>query len=154
MSQYYNSNLSDIITDNEIYFIKDLNKEIVEDNLIKSILTPKQVAGILFPPLNWERKQTENYTPNLGSYLLKYLTKEQIEAEGWERQDNKYDDKSYKYPEIGEIYKKRDLYISFYEKLKEIEIHNNHEYSDRKTYYDGYCPSINEFRYICSLLKI
>lgn len=90
-----------------------------------------------------------------GQIRTKYLTKKDIESEGWEIfKEHKYDDRNYKYPEIGKIYTKGNKYLSFYESINEIEIHNNEEYSDRQTWYDGKCKSINELKTISKLLNI
>ena len=71
-----------------------------------------------------------------------YLTKEQIEAEGW------VFDKIY----LGDVYYKR-LGYSMCHFLSQKRISITRESSDTK-WYMGECKDINTFRYICKLLNI
>jgi hypothetical protein len=67
-----------------------------------------------------------------------FLTKEQIEAEGWiSKMENFYEKEGWK----------MEVYSNY------IEIRKGSWYPDN-TYFKGKCPSINEFRYICKLLSI
>lgn len=82
-------------------------------------------------------------------YRTPYLTKEQIEAEGWKeipRELNGFGKYSY--------FQKGDKHITFQEENNYIEIHNDEGYSEHQTWYEGECKSINEFRTICKLLNI
>jgi len=63
-----------------------------------------------------------------------YLTKEQIEAEGWKF--------------IGTVLCKLNYQVY----LENTQLHITDHNGD--TYFLGECKSINEFRYICKLLKI
>lgn len=120
-----------------------------EENFEHSGWEPSTYSTFNVNLYNIEKKISE------GIIRVPYLTEEQIEGEGWERfEDGQYDDKKYKYPEIGKIYKKDNLFMSYYYNLKELEVHNNEEYSDRKTNYDGKCLDINTLRLINSLLNI
>jgi len=71
-----------------------------------------------------------------------YLTKEQIEAEGWKKQYKKG---------TWRVYQKYPIHIvlMYDEEKHELSIDN-----DFMILYQGECKSINEFRYICKLLKI
>lgn len=74
-----------------------------------------------------------------------YLTKEQIEAEGWTCiGQNPYINDNFYY------FEKDGRYLDFNGITHEIKIGEDSEYPD----YNGFCPSINEFRFICKLLKI
>lgn len=76
----------------------------------------------------------------LGMYRIPYLTKEQIEAEGWEqRGDERYFYKN-NYLIFYQFHSKR-LWVTFQDpKLDKLFI--------------GECKDINTFRYICKLLNI
>lgn len=84
-----------------------------------------------------------------------YLTKEQIEADGWKV-------KSEQYVNLGWIvYEKGNHWLLFYEKelfIKIIPIDPSLEHSINKqgvwVLYSGECKDINTFRYICKLLNI
>lgn len=71
-----------------------------------------------------------------------YLTKEQIEAEGW-----KWDSKL-PYPN----FRKKDCFleISYAQDKTSVHIH----YGEGTSLFDGLCKDINTFRYICKLLGI
>ena len=53
-----------------------------------------------------------------------------------------------------EHFQKENKYITFQEKNHSIEIHNNEDYEEHQTWYEGKCKDINTFRYICKLLEI
>jgi len=74
-----------------------------------------------------------------------YLTKEQIEAEGWTCiGQNPYINNNFYY------FKKDGRFLDFNGVTHEIKIAEDSEYPD----YNGECKSVNEFRFICKLLKI
>jgi hypothetical protein len=70
-----------------------------------------------------------------------YLTKEQIEAEGWKETDT---------PEFFDSVKNDRYYLNWEPKFRWISIGDN----EGQDGYSGKCPSINEFRYILRLLGI
>lgn len=81
-----------------------------------------------------------------------YLTKEQIEVEGWIKYDRFVNlDKQEKDRRF--FYKKGDFIIIF---TGDLEIHKLKDYSDTNSevLYKGECKDINTFRYISKLLKI
>lgn len=148
-NKYFTPSIEDIRVGYECFWIKDHNEGLTESNLIKIVFTPKQLASTLFPAINWEREETDNFRPNLMSYIIPYLTKEQIEAEGWEeipRELNGLGRYSY--------LKKGEIFITFQEKINHIEFHNDGDYDTHESFYKGKCPSINEFRFINKLLNI
>jgi hypothetical protein len=88
-----------------------------------------------------------------GFLYTKYLTKEDIQAEGWT---------------LGELcriywsFEKDNVKLFFYEQTHEVRIYKV-DFSRETTQEGGFkddiaatfkCPSINEFRYICKLLGI
>lgn len=78
-----------------------------------------------------------------------YLTKEQIEAEGWKELKRELDGfGKYSY------FQKETKHITFQEKEHILEIHNDEAYSDHQTWYEGECKDINTFRQIMKLLGI
>jgi len=80
-----------------------------------------------------------------------YLTKEQIEAEGWKLWEYKS-----MLPDL--YYKKHGYAVRFCLNniivISEIMVGRGMEDCWNKTLYEGNCKSINEFRWICKLLKI
>jgi len=85
---------------------------------------------------------------NLGQVMeqlrVPYLTKEQIEAEGWEYE---------KEIKTVQCYDKENIFIAYSEKTHRMLIrkHNNETW---KTIYFGRCKDINAFRKIIKLLEI
>lgn len=76
------------------------------------------------------------YTLPKDIYRVPYLTKEQIEAEGW------------KYVNIDSCWTKNGMEFYFLDNHK-INILRQPEFL-----FQGECKSVNEFRFICKLLKI
>lgn len=86
-----------------------------------------------------------------GKVRTPYLTKEQIEAEGWRLNE----DKRYAY-----CFEKHFHYNTYYlsftpktEQYKELLMISHFVEGDHEFMYKGTCPSINEFRKITSLLE-
>jgi len=78
-----------------------------------------------------------------------YLTKKQIENEGWKEIFNRHDGfGKYSY------FQKGTTHITFQEKEHLIEIHNDEDYDEHKTWYNGKCRCINEFRAIMKFLEM
>lgn len=79
-----------------------------------------------------------------GEVRTPYLTKEQIEAEGWNIS-------------VGKDYRvtlfRKDIYILGYNWENKMLKVTTFE-KESQTLYNGSCSSINEFRYICKLLNI
>lgn len=76
-----------------------------------------------------------------------YLTKEQIEAEGWNL-DDKYSDEKHYY--------KQDVYLRMYIGYHHSEIihHNISIFNENGVLFKGECKDINTFRKIIKLLEI
>jgi hypothetical protein len=137
-NKYYTPDIKDLRIGYELYWIKDPIKEITDDNLIHQILDYKKLAFILNPPLKWKGA----LEPNLMSYLVPYLTKEQLEAEGWEFKESYYF--------LVDKYQKSKYLLFFIKESNTISL----EHESRQILFKGKCPSINEFRTICKLLNI
>lgn len=93
-----------------------------------------------------------------GEIRVPYLTKEQIEAEGWAEIKEECWMKGMlkKVKENGHTFyciirKNNNLYVSQYIPSKPDEVWSM---SMKSTVYDGECRDINTFRYICKLLGI
>lgn len=100
-----------------------------------------------------------------GFLYTPYLTKEDIQAEGWELEnyhlfimDSGDEKKDQTYWKL----KKGSVHLMFYEQSHEIRLYKI-DFSRETTRESGFkddfrvtfkCPSINEFRYICKLLEI
>ena len=79
---------------------------------------------------------------DMDGYRVPYLTKEQIEAEGWTKE------KSY--------FIKNNIYLFFEDKFLVIDSGNpfSWEAIDSEILFKGKCKDINTFRKICKLLEI
>jgi hypothetical protein len=90
-----------------------------------------------YDPLRWVAHRI-----NLGKIRVPYLTKEQIQAEGWKPE------KSY--------FRKNDLYLFFENNELEIDFGEPFTWdaSDSDVRYKGECKDINTFRKIIKLLGI
>lgn len=85
-----------------------------------------------------------------GYYRTPFLTKEQIENEGWETEFNTSFDSVLFYAQRGNLFK---LIYNYDTKI--LDIWTNDSEDDRIVgLFRGECKSINEFRYICKLLNI
>lgn len=91
-----------------------------------------------------------------GRIKVPYLTKEQIEAEGWGRVSGVADFErttpflySIRRDKNGSLF---NLVYNF--DTKDLIIDNGHTYEQQDIYYNGKCKDINTFRYICKLLNI
>lgn len=99
-----------------------------------------------------------------GQIRVPYLTKEQIEAEGWKPLDklSPFTGKPYKWQKvIGEketgVFNEDHIYTLEFEPLSHLTIHLEWESSWMRfegNIFVGRCPDINTFRYICKLLGI
>ena len=75
-----------------------------------------------------------------------YLTKEQIEAEGWKQKEGS---------DCVFIHHKEELGVAVNFETHWISIGNKDDKTrNLNKRFNGYCSSINEFRFICKLLKI
>jgi len=90
-----------------------------------------------------------------NTFRTPYLTKEQIEAEGWTHTGGNLLSHS------RQDYEKNGVEIEYWELNQNLVIKRKNLYRDGSGRYDGYiqyfkgkCPSINEFRTICKLLNI
>lgn len=83
-----------------------------------------------------------------GLYRTPYLTKEQIEAEGWVEQHSVTSGRG-----MFTFYKKGNYLLEYNSLYKGITIREGSWYPE-ETKYSGECKDINTFRYICKLLKI
>lgn len=141
-NKYFTPDIEDIRVGYECYWIKDPSKEIEINNLLLIKFTPKQVAFTLFAPINWERKETDNFRPNLGSYVVPYLTKEQIEKEGWKCfAENK---------ETTVWAASKNGYSFITDSTLILSIINK----TNQCLFRGQCKDINTLRYITKLLNI
>jgi hypothetical protein len=150
--EYYTPDIEDIRVGYECEWIH-LDKGWIKGVISEKILN--DVFGFLF--IN----KIEKRTP--------YLTKEQIEAEGWVEVPNRWFDtnKTQRMAtvpdyELDTVFGKLKLFIT---NLKEVHKHISIErytkadpndawsMSSFKTVYSGPCPSINEFRQIIKLLN-
>lgn len=140
MSKYYTPDISDLFVGYECEFLEDPSQEKWTPFVFKNISSE--------PEHGWSITMSSVRTP--------YLTKEQIEKEGWEETENNY-------VRVwgGYSFKKRNMSLRFSptEGLLIINIDFSRETTHPMGYPDdsmfkGKCPSINEFRKICKLLGI
>lgn len=141
------------------YFIPDIEdirtgyecELYVEDSWQEATLIDITKLGLKFNSFN---KKKEWIFTNVDGTVIKtpYLTKEQIEAEGWQVIDDKNPAK-FKHPvevDVQVIYdfENHYLWITIPAEIVKEKI----KYRANK--YAGYCKSINEFRYISKLLQL
>lgn len=96
-------------------------------------------------------KTYRNYSGNAGRIRVPYLTKEQIEKEGWEYITTF--DQGFKKDNYFLLWKENTKYLSIIP--KDLSIAENEGLPmPPPIYFQGYCKSINEFRTIMKLLNI
>jgi hypothetical protein len=130
-NKYYTPDIEDIRVGYEYEsFIKGYDGELDRWN--------KEIVSVTNPNLNFHLLLIDKYISK-GEIRTPYLTKEQIKNEGWQITKSKYvlTKGDYKLTGLG-FFPNKKLRIS----------------RGSLTIFYGECPSINEFRYICKLLKI
>ena len=86
---------------------------------------------------------------NMDGYRVPYLTKEQIEAEGWEFIKHHAGTEHYDFEKNG-----YSLYVDFdFRGEVYLKIYDG-EQDNEFNYFSGKCKDINTFRKICKLLEI
>lgn len=126
--EYYTPNIEDIRVGYETT-IRHIDSE--SDKFKPFIITKDNIGGL-------------GVLNNMDGFITPYLTKEQIEAEGWRIG-------------VGKDYHvtlfRKDKYTAGYnwenKTLKVVTLEK-----DVHTIFNGECKSINEFRYICKLIGI
>lgn len=139
-NKYYTPEISDIRIDYECEIYSEFQNRGFE--WLKLRLIPNSVKAILEDNIKIERIR------------VSYLTKEQIEAEGWKliEEKNLSKDKSVlKFKKDTRILYQG--YLEDYTVVRElIQIWNNEK--ENHCIFEGKCSSINEFKIICKLLGI
>lgn len=150
--QYYTPKVEDLHVGYECYWIKDPSIAVSDSNLIPVKLNPRQLSGILFPPINWEREQTDKYIPNLGSYYTPYLTVEQIEKEGWLWRGNSGLAEFARSKPV--LYSVKRINKIAYFLAYNLDLHTLEISKGKDVIFKGTCNSINELRTISKFLNI
>ncbi len=135
-SKYYTPDIEDIRVGYECEVYGQTTTK-----LIKNVDFHKVIVGL---HMEVGQKVGINQIPNLlkkGYIKVPYLTKEQIENEGWRMVWNEGN---------SIVYEKDELVITTFIGFKRIKIN----YKSGYQLFDGICPSINEFRQIIKLLNI
>lgn len=99
-----------------------------------------------------------------GNIRTPYLTKEQIEAEGWMLKaksiDLWFESDIEKASRLQELYgyKCYKLYLNYglhdHKIIIKGDFNGGSNFDNSDTLFEGFCPSINEYRTICKLLNI
>lgn len=99
-----------------------------------------------------------------GQIRTPYLTKEQIEAEGWMLKAKSinlwFESDTEKASSLQELYRYKcyKMYLNYglHDHIITIkgDFDGGSDFNNSDTLFEGFCPSINELRYICKLLKI
>jgi hypothetical protein len=86
-------------------------------------------------------------TPRMdGTHLrTEYLTSTQIESEGWKHEVANNNNSVH-------LFTKGEISLIYSEQSKFLEIFAEKESDCDREFYNGKCPSINEFRTICKLI--
>lgn len=145
------------------YFIPSIEDIRVGYECEKGILDYSSTGSA---PLGWEPYVFKN--PNLrdGDFhefsvmmnmplRVPYLTKEQIEKEGWMYSPDTFLIETLKREPTHYWFIKNGFGCTFYPDIMRIHIEDNRQHMmSQPTLFDGECKDINTFRYICKLLKI
>lgn len=151
-NKYYTPDIKDIK-------LGDYYEVYIDDNWEKLELIKE--SGHIIIDFDFWKKGIEN-----KEIRVPYLTKEQIEAEGWEMYAKsvdtwfKFKESPIMHTKIQDYYgyKPYSLYLNygFHDNKLQIrcDFSGGKDFSGSHTLFEGFCPSINEFRYICKLLNI
>lgn len=136
-NKYYTPNIEDIRIGYECEVLVSPTINSVDWSPLSKIIDKEDLNRVLIV-----------YDRNNLSVRTSYLTKEEIEAEGWKLVSIE--------GWIDCLHKKSVLSnCSYYLWLESNELEIRKDFIDlESTVYKGKCPSINEFRYICKLLGI
>ena len=133
-NKYYTPNIEDIRVGYETT-IRYIDSE--TDEFKTFIITKNNIGGLRF-------------LDNMNGFRTPYLTKEQIEGEGWI-----YNDRSKSSPTFFKGNMNTGYYqLRLFDNTIEIKDYGMSNPDRVSSLYFGKCPSINELRYICKLLKI
>lgn len=165
-NKYYTPDISELYVGYETYWIKDHIKELNEDNLVPVIFTSKKLSSTLFPPIQWEHEDTDDFKPNLMSIRTKYLDSDDIISLGFDQLDvvddffgrNNY---LYKVPKDLNIMIMDGFKVSFLLKHEQGKIRiekrmfggftGTQKYNEQVYY--GACKSKNELKKILEWIK-
>ncbi len=110
---------------------------------------------VIVSPDNIEFIIKELISEKNSSFRTAYLTKEQIEAEGWTYIQDDFLVNVLKRVPTHYWFVKNGYGCTLYPDKNIIAIEDNRTHMMiQPRFYDGPCPSINEFRTICKLLNI
>lgn len=146
MDKYYTPNVEELFVGYECFWIKDPSKEAILDNLIPIKFTAKSLAFAIFSPVNWEREETTELSPNLGSYYTLLLSKEDIIKCNWQQLGLF---KAIKEDESFINFNKAEFLLKWYVNINFTEI-----YEAEDCIFAGELKSINELRTIQKYLNI
>lgn len=158
-NKYYTPDISELYVGYETYWIKDHTKELTEDNLIPVTFTSKELSSTLFPPIQWEHEDTDEFKPNLISLRSKYLDSDDIISLGFEEvmsivEENDID----RYEPGFTLVIDKDNYYDLY-MLRDNKIRIVYKYyvnsisQEWKIVFEGLCRSKNELKTILSWIK-
>ena len=135
-NKYFTPDIEDVRIGMEYYYLRDNNEFILFKLTEKDFRAPEWIESLT------GRKQSIFTYLQEGKIKVAYLTKEQIEAEGWTKE------KSY--------FIKNNIYLFFEDKFLVIDSGNpfSWEAIDSEILFKGKCKDINTFRKICKLLEI
>lgn len=155
MEKYFTPDISDIRVGYECeYYLGNSWHE----HVVESLYTDRDGYGIF---------ELEQYLQE-GSLRVPYLTKEQIEAEGWELYSKGIDlwfkrevlTEEFDWSGICNFYgyKPYKLYLNYglhdYKLKIKCDFSGGQDFNEADTLFEGECKDINTFRWICKLLKI
>lgn len=133
------------MNDNDKYFVPEIEDfHIGYEFEFQGV--PKGWHKMIFSEENSLKNMRYNIEKLKDAVRVSYLSQEQIENEGWMNFGS--------IPQAGMIHMKKDtqydpLLLSYHMNTKMMIIE-----TIRDVLFSGECKSINEFRYICKLLKI
>lgn len=144
--KYFTPDIEDIRVgyECEYYLGNSWHKHVVE-----SLYTDRYGCGIF---------ELEQYLQE-GSLRVLYLTKEQIEAEGWDYNINYEALEDSEFPDemgfLKEMSDGKTQYLLYYNpKTLKLRIEKIYDFAGLGWVFKGECKDINTFRWICKLLNV
>ena len=142
-NKYFTPDMEDVRIGMEYYYLRDNNE------FILFILTEKEFRAPEWIESLTGRKQSIFTYLQEGKIKVAYLTKEQIEAEGWKFIKHHAEIEGYEFEKD-----EYSLYVEFdFRGEIYLKIYSD-GYYEEFNYFSGKCKDINTFRKICKLLEI
>ena len=131
-NKYFTPDKEDVSIGMEYYYLRKNNEFILFNLTEEDFRAPEWIESLT------GRKQSIFTYLQEGKIKVAYLTKEQIEAEGWKHYGNNCFELNPRW------------FCSWYPEINRLEVYDN----ENEKNFAGKCKDINTFRKICKLLEI